>query len=105
MTETLEKHITVPQFAVDNHTLQYEHEGHESPFMAKGEDGHLLVKLKVESDATIRREGHDIISKHYVTLSEALLGCEVSVSTVTGGMQRISLKSISRSGYQHVLPG
>lgn len=61
--------------------------------------------MKVEKDTTMRREGLDIISKHYVTLTEAMLGCEVAVNTAIGGMQKISLKNINTSGYQHILAG
>ena len=52
--------------------------------MKKGEDGHLIIRFNVETDTTIRREGNNIISKHYVTLCEALLGCQITVNTVQG---------------------
>jgi DnaJ-class molecular chaperone len=55
--------------------VQFEHEGNESNYVKKGEDGHLIIRFNVETDTTIRREGNNIISKHYVTLCEALLGC------------------------------
>lgn len=52
--------------------------------MNKGEDGHLAVRVKVEADTTMRREGQNIVSKHYLTLTEALLGFDVKVPTVNG---------------------
>ncbi len=42
------------------------------------------MRVKVEKDAYIRREGDNIISKHYVTLSEAILGCNININTVNG---------------------
>ncbi len=52
--------------------------------MNKGEDGHLVIRFNVETDQTVRREGLNIISKHYITLTEALLGCSLVVNTVQG---------------------
>jgi DnaJ-class molecular chaperone len=62
------------------------------------------VKIKVEPDSTIRREGPNIISKHYVTLSDALLGFDITVNTVSGPEQ-IKLKSIQSSSYRYTLAG
>ena len=52
----------------------------------------------------MRREGLNIISKHYVTLTEALLGCSVTINTIAG-LQNISMKCIPNSRYQHILSG
>lgn len=104
MTETFEKHLVVPKFTEDNQTLQFEHEGHQSVFAAKGEDGHLVVRVRVERDATVRREGHHIISKHYVTLTEAMLGCNLTIPTVAGP-KSLQIDHIKNSGYQYTLSG
>ncbi len=51
-------------------------------YLKKGEDGHLVIRFNVESDETVRRDGLNIISKYYITLTEALLGCSIVVNTV-----------------------
>jgi molecular chaperone DnaJ len=67
-------------------------------------DGHLLIRIKVEKDTTLKRDGMNIISKHYVTLTEALLGCNVTVNTVNGP-HTIDIKGLEKSGHRHVLHG
>ena len=37
----------MPKFIEHDYELQFDNEGHHSPFYLKGEDGHLLVKVKV----------------------------------------------------------
>jgi len=46
----------------------------------------------------------NIISKHYVTLTEALLGCNITVNTVNGP-HKIDIKGLEKSGHRHVLHG
>ena len=82
--ERVEKAIKVSRFTDHDTTVQLEHEGNQSNYVGKGEDGHLVIRFNVETDTTIRREGDNIISKHYVTLCEALLGCQLTVNTVHG---------------------
>jgi DnaJ-class molecular chaperone len=53
-------------------------------YQTKGESGHLRVKIEVQKDPMVRREGNNIVSKHFVTLSEALFGIDVIVDTIKG---------------------
>jgi DnaJ-class molecular chaperone len=66
-----------------------------------------VVRFSVQTDESVRREGLNIITRHYVTLTEALLGCSIVVSTVADGAaqpQTITLKSgVPHSGYRHTL--
>ena len=55
-------------------------------------------------DPVIRREGANIISKHYVTLTEALLGCTLKVDTIEGP-RAVDLKKVEFHGYKHILEG
>lgn len=52
----------------------------------------------------MRRKGNHIISKHYVTLTEALLGCNITVHTVNG-QETLKFNKIESSLHQHVLSG
>jgi len=74
----------VPKFTESNETIQFEHEGHSSMYPSRGESGHLSVKIEVQKDPLVRRDGNNIVSKHFVTLSEALFGMDVVVDTIKG---------------------
>lgn len=83
--------------------MQFEHEGNQSNYVKKGEDGHLIIRFSVETDNNKRREGANIISRHYVTLSEALLGCNLTINTVKG-VETIHMKPFTESTARHILP-
>jgi DnaJ-class molecular chaperone len=68
------KTVKIPKFAEHGKVIHFDDEGHQTVFINKGEDGDLKVKIKVEDKPDVRREGLDIISKHHLTLTEALLG-------------------------------
>lgn len=101
-TETVLKNLTVAKYTEHDSVVQFEHEGNQSVYLKKGEDGHLLVRFNVESDETVRREGLHIVSKHFITLTEALLGCTLSVNTVQGA-HTIELKSVPHSGFRYTI--
>ena len=83
--ETIKKKVEVPQYTDHNDVLKYPEQGNQTIYdKSKGQDGDLKIKVQVEKDAHYRREGLNIISKHYVTVSDALLGCDVKVYTVKG---------------------
>ncbi|MBI3294227.1 MAG: J domain-containing protein [Deltaproteobacteria bacterium] len=54
-----------------------------------GPAGDLVLEVEVESDRTFEREGLNVVVKVPITFSEAVLGGEVSVPTLTGS---VSLK-------------
>jgi molecular chaperone DnaJ len=85
-----DKTIKVPKFTPQNQVLEYENEGHETAYFEKGDHGDLKILVKVENDPQLRREGVNIISKHYITLTDAILGCDVHVNTVKG-TEKVSL--------------
>ena len=85
MRETIKKEIDVPLYTNQGEILHFDHEGHHTLHSAKGgSDGHLKVKVRVKNDPTLRREGLNIISKHYLTLTQALLGSTIEVNTCKG---------------------
>ena len=84
MKESQIKEVKVPKYVEHNHILEYSFEGHQTLYSDKGHDGTLYVKVNVTTNPLMRREGLNIISKHFLTLSEALFGCTLHVNTVTG---------------------
>ena len=48
--------------------------GHETLNTSKGKHGQLLVTVTVLEDQNRWREGLDIVTRHYITLGNALKG-------------------------------
>ena len=73
--------------------------------MEGGEPGDLFVKVVVGKDAHFTREGAtDIVTRVGVPLSQAVLGTEIDVRTLSG-MEKISIRSGTNSGDRIVLKG
>lgn len=49
-----------------------------------GQPGDLIIKVNVKTDNYFSREGYDITTTQFVTLSEAVLGTKIKVKTLTG---------------------
>jgi curved DNA-binding protein len=56
-------------------------------FFGGGGGGDLVIKVKVLPDARFERRGEDLITRLPISLSEALLGAEVRVPTLTGAVK------------------
>eukprot|EP00347_Sterkiella_histriomuscorum_P012009 403370241 len=84
LKETITKNVQIPKFTENNKVLEFDQEGNDTIFNEKGRSGHLRIKVIVQEDPNMRRDGNDIISSHSVTLTEALLGTQIKVSTVSG---------------------
>lgn len=55
--------------------------GHKSQH---GPAGDLMIKVKVKPHTYFKREKFDIHTDKYITVSEAILGGETTVKTLTG---------------------
>ena len=53
-------------------------------FSLKGESGDLLIKVIVKPHPIFKREGVDIISEKYITMTQAILGGTCKVETLSG---------------------
>lgn len=62
----------MPKYTDHDTFLDFEEEGHHTTFSDKGKHGSLKVKVHVIKDPLVSREGNNIVSKHFITLSEAL---------------------------------
>ena len=61
-----------------------EAEGHETLFPDKGKNGSLLAIVHVVEEADRWRSGTNIHSRHFITLGEAIEGCQLSIPTIHG---------------------
>ncbi|CDW71259.1 chaperone protein [Stylonychia lemnae] len=104
-TENVKQKVLIPKFCEDQSVIEIDERGHQTLFRSKGHDGNLFIKVKVQKDQETRREGLDIISKHQITLTEALLGCQLQIKTVAGDQTlRIGPEDLV-AGSQIVLKG
>ena len=76
--------IKLDRFTRDQETLKFDLLGDCTLYPEKGKNGCLCVKVSVIQEAERWRNGQDIYSRHYVTLSQALQGCKIKVPTVHG---------------------
>mmetsp|Transcript_8275 Transcript_8275/g.7680 ORF Transcript_8275/g.7680 Transcript_8275/m.7680 type:complete len:219 (-) Transcript_8275:36-692(-) len=101
-TKAIEK-VEIPKFTENNSQIKREHEGHHSYYSAEEfNSGHLLLDIKVDKDPMIKREGLNILSKHFITMSEAINGCSVEVKTVKGS-NYIKVSPGTNSGREFIL--
>ncbi len=58
--------------------------GHYSPV---GPPGDLMVQIKVKPHPYFKRDGSDINTDLYITISQAVLGAEIPVKTLYGDIK------------------
>lgn len=80
--------VKVPKGMIDGKKLRLTGKGEPSPY--GGESGDLYIKVKVMDDPVFQRDDYDLNVFHNIKLSQALLGVQISVPTVTG--KELSLK-------------
>lgn len=71
-------------------------QGHAAP--RGGTRGDIIAILEVEDDARFVRDGADLIHELPITFSQAALGAEVEVPTVTGATARVRIAPGTQSG-------
>jgi DnaJ-class molecular chaperone len=77
--------ISIPPGLQDGQTLRLRGQGR--PGHGRGEAGDVLVDVHVRPHPDFRRDGNNIRAVLPVTISEALSGGKVPVSTVSGVVQ------------------
>ncbi len=70
-----------------------------------GGRGNLYVNLHVDADDRFVREGDDLISVVDLTVTQAILGCEVDVDTVDGTSEKLTIEAGVQPGTFAVLRG
>ena len=62
--------------------------------MSNGENGDLLVSVKVKEDEFYRKDGHNIVSDLQLSISEVVLGSTKLIKTIWGDINVIILNLI-----------
>ncbi len=94
--------ITIPAGVEDGMQLTVRGEGHSAP--NGGMNGDLLVVIEEIEDKDIKREGNNLFCTKIVSVPDAILGCEVEVSSIDG-VQKIKLDPGTQSGSVFKLRG
>ena len=76
--------INVPKGVDSGVNLRVSKKGHYSPV---GPPGDLMVQIKVKPHPYFKRDGSDINTDLYITISQAVLGAEIPVKTLYGDIK------------------
>ena len=77
-------------------------EGHSAPH--NGVNGDLLVVIEELEDANLKRDGNNLFFTKIISVTDAILGCEISVPCLDGE-QKLKLDPGTQSGYVTRLRG
>ncbi len=77
-------------------------EGHSAPH--NGINGDLLVVIEEIEDENLKREGQNLFFTKIISVTDAILGCEISVPCLDGE-QKLKLDPGTQSGYVTRLRG
>jgi molecular chaperone DnaJ len=81
---TVKETITIPKGVDNGVNLRVSKKGHFSPV---GPAGDLMVQIKVKPHAYFKRDGSDILTDQYITVSQAVLGADLNVKTLYGDIK------------------
>lgn len=95
--------VKIPKGMVHGKKIRLRGKGSPSPY--GGNPGDLFIKAKVLPDPTFQPDGHDLNINHTVKLSEALLGTQVEVPTLTGKSLSLRIPPGTRHKTRMRLPG
>lgn len=70
--ETVKVSITIPQGIADGQTLEVSGKGEAGK--SGGSPGDLFVRMRVNDDKKLRREGHDLVADFPISFTQAALG-------------------------------
>ena len=81
----VKEEFDLPPGVADGQKLKIKGLGHASDIFA-GVSGDLLLTVKVKPHELFQREGLNIVSEVPLSLTQAILGCTVTVDTLDGKM-------------------
>ena len=92
-TETVK--ITIPAGVEDGMQLKVSGKGNAAPF--EGINGDLIVLIAIEQHEKLIRDGQNLHYDHYISFSDAVLGGDSEIPTITGKV-KIKLEKGIQSG-------
>jgi curved DNA-binding protein len=88
--------VTIPKGVRDGQRIRLAGEGGEGA--GGGQRGDLFLRVRLKPHPRFRVDGRDLFTDLPVTASEAALGAEVEVPTLTGGSARVKVPAGSSCG-------
>lgn len=98
---TQKEEVTIPQGINTNQSLRVSGKGNASG--NAGPTGDLIIEINVKPDPYYRREGYDIYTDTYLSISQAVLGGDLKVKTLYGD-QTIHVKNGTQHGDKLKIP-
>ena len=86
--------VNIPAGVEDGMQLTVNGEGHSAP---GGTNGNLLVIVEEQPHANFKRDGNNLFYTHIISVSEAILGTEISVPCLDGA-QKLKIDAGTQSG-------
>lgn len=83
--------VTIPAGVADGQCLKLRGHGSESP-QGGGERGDLYITFRIAPDPTFTRHGDDLYTDSPLSLTTAVLGGELVVTTIVGETLRLKIK-------------
>jgi curved DNA-binding protein len=95
--------VTIPKGLISGKKLRLAGKGSPSP--VGGPPGDLFIQSKVLKDASFDAEAYDLYTTQELKLSEAVLGTNISVSTLDGKKLSLKIPPGTRPGTKMRMPG
>ncbi|CAI2370733.1 unnamed protein product [Moneuplotes crassus] len=92
VSQGIGENISIPPLTEHENYLKLGNLGHVSAYES-GEPGDLLVKIDIYNNGHYIRDGFDIYSLLPVTMSDALLGTYLEVTTIDGNKEKVAIQS------------
>jgi molecular chaperone DnaJ len=64
-----------------------------------GQPGDLIIKLKIKEDTKFIRDNYDVTTNEYISLVDAVLGCEINVQLIDG-TQKVQVPPGTQHGHK-----
>jgi hypothetical protein len=84
ISHVVKESIQIPKGVNNDNNLRLSKKGHFSP---NGSPGDLLIKVMIRPDPYFKRDGSDILTEKFITISEAVLGGTVPIKTLYGDVK------------------
>ena len=94
--------IKIPAGVEDGMQVTVRGEGHAAK--NNGINGDLLVIIEQVEHAQLKRDGNNLFYTHIISVTDAILGCEITVPCI-GGSEKLKLDPGTQSGTIHRLRG
>ena len=95
--------VEVPAGIQDGHTLRLSKKG--EPGLNGGENGDIYLDISVKSSKIFTRKGYDVECTIPITITQATLGADLKIPTVTGEEEKFTIAEGTQTGTRFAIRG